>query len=133
MIDAGAKGAGVPDFFFSTPFWSGFFGMAMAALLGGVCFGFPASLFAGGNNRSLLVAIFIGALVAMSIGMTALLIRTMTPVETRAEGYERDRTLLGGVLAILIFVPAMWFAFPHVLNFMILLDQNAYRPFTTNT
>ena len=130
LIDAGSKGAGVPDFFFSNPFWAGFFGMAIAALLGGVCFGVPGALFAGGNNRALAGAISVGSIVAMIIALVANIYFLSSAGDDAHSVGDRGQTLAGAVVACAIFLAALWFGAPYMFALLELMSSSAIRPTT---
>lgn len=113
MIEAGSKGAGVPGFFFATPFIAGFFGMIMAAFLGSVCFGVPGALFAGGENRAFIAVVCGGALVAMVIGTIANIYLCIAAVGDADLLSEKLQTLFGGLVATAVVSAALYFGAPY--------------------
>lgn len=116
LIDAGSKGAGVPDFFFATPFFSGFFGMVMAAFFGGVCFGFPGAYFAGGENESFVQATQFGCVAGLAVGLVALgaqVLATAADPETRADGAQ---FFAGGIVGLAFSLAVVWFGAPAMID-----------------
>ncbi len=128
LIDAGSKGAGVPDFFFSNPFWAGFFGMAIAALLGGVCFGIPGSLFAGGDHRALVGTIAVGSLCAMAIGIVANLFLLLSNRNDEQIVDDRWQAFAGAVIACAMMLAVIWFGAPYMFTMLELMSSGAIRP-----
>lgn len=124
LIDAGSKGAGVPDFFFATPFFSGFFGMVMAAFFGGVCFGFPGAYFAGGENESFIQATQLGCVAGLAVGLVALYVHVLASSaepETRADGAQ---FFVGGMVGLALSLAVIWFGAPAMID---LVDATSRR------
>lgn len=100
LIDAGSKGLGTPDFFFSNPFFAGFFGMFVGAALGFFCAGIPGSLWAGGDNRAWFDFARSGSLIAMGIGFLVSTISLLAASVDKAQSRDRSMNFIGVVLAI---------------------------------